>query len=138
MKSKIFQKGLELRKALNGYERGYKTLLKNCYKCTMEVRRLTTLVFETFKILNDLDSTFMKNLIERREVLKRRKSNLEITNRNTFNPGDKSIRSLEPNICNGLPEEIKNENSYDKFKEYNGLDQNVRAGCVPTLKQIRK
>ena len=58
-----------------------------------------------------------KNLFAKREVSKRRKSNLEIASRKTVKYRDKSIRSLEPHIWNGLPEEIKNENSYDKFKE---------------------
>ena len=84
----------------------------------MEVRRLGTLALETFKTLNDLNPAFMKNLFAKREVSKRRKNNLEIPNRNTVKYGDKSIRSLGPHIWNGLPEEIKNENSYDKFKEY--------------------
>ena len=84
----------------------------------MEVRRLRTLALETFKTLNDLNPAFMKNLFAKREVSKRRKNNLEIPNRNTVKYGDKSIRSLGPHIWNGLPEEIKNENSYDMFKEY--------------------
>ena len=84
----------------------------------MEVRTLRTLALETFKTLNDVNPAFMKNRFAKREVPKRRKNNLEIPNRNTVKSGDKSIRSLGPHIWNGLPEEIKNENSYDKFKEY--------------------
>ena len=60
----------------------------------------------------------MKNFFAKREVSKRRKSEVEIPNRNTVKYGDKSIRSLGPHIWNGLPEELKNENCYDKFKEY--------------------
>ena len=52
------------------------------------------------------------------EVRRLRTLALEIPNRNTVQLGDKSIRSLGPHIWNGLPEEIKNETSYDKFKEY--------------------
>ena len=101
----------------------------------MEVRRLRTSALETFKTLNDLNPAFMKNLFAKREVSKRRKNNLEIPNRNTVRFGDKSIRSLGPHIWNGLPEEIKNETSYHKFKEYiHGMDQNVPAACVPSLK----
>ena len=46
----------------------------------MEVRRLSTLALETFKTLNDLNPTLMKNLFEKREISKRRKNNLEIQN----------------------------------------------------------
>ena len=73
----------------------------------MEVRWLGTLALETFKTLNDLNPAFMKNLFAKREVSKKRKNNLEIPNRNTVKFGDKSIRSLEPHIWNGLPEESK-------------------------------
>ena len=83
--------------------------LKNCNKCTMEVRRLK---------LNDLNPAFMKNLFAKREISKRRKNKVEIRNRNTVKYGDKSIRSLGPHIWNGFPRELKNENCYDKFKEY--------------------
>ena len=84
----------------------------------MEVRRLRPLALETFKTLNDLNPAFMKNLFAKREVTKRNKNNLKIPNRNTVKCGDKSIRSLGPHICNGLPAEIKHKNSYDRFKEY--------------------
>ena len=40
----------------------------------MEVRRLRTLVLETFKTLNDLNPTFMKNLFAKRELSERRKN----------------------------------------------------------------
>ena len=83
----------------------------------MEVTRLRTLALKTFKTLNDLNPAFMKNLFSKREASRRRK-NLEIPNRNTIKYGNKSIGSLGPHIWNGLPEEIKNENSCDKFKEY--------------------
>ena len=60
----------------------------------------------------------MKSLFAKREVSKRKKNNLEIPDRNTVKFGDKSIRSLGSHIWNGLPEEIKNKTSYDKFKDY--------------------
>ena len=84
----------------------------------MEVRRLRTLALETFQTLNVLNPAFMKNLFAKWEVSKRSKNNLEIPNRNTVKYGDKNIRSLGLHNWNGLPEEIRNENFYDKFKEY--------------------
>ena len=98
-----------LRFLLNDNESDYKTLLKKCNKCTMEVRSLKH---------NNLNPAFMKNLFAKWEVSKRKNSNLEISKRNTVKYGDKSIRSHGPHIWNGLTEEIKNENSYNKFKEY--------------------
>ena len=50
----------------------------------------------------------MRNLFVKREEYQREgKNKLEIPNRNTVKYGDKSTRSLEPHIWNGLPEEIK-------------------------------
>ena len=85
-----------------------------CNKYTVEVGRLRTLALET---LNDLNPAFMNNIFAKR-VSKKRKNFLEIPSRNTVKYRDKSIRSLGPRIWNGLPEEIKIEHSYDKFKEY--------------------
>ena len=102
----------------------------------MEIRRPRTLALEFFKTLNDLNPAFMKNLFAKREVSKRRKNNLEIPNRNTVKYGDKSIRSLGPHIWNGLPEEIKNENSYDKFKEY--LNTRYEPKCTCSLCSFTK
>ena len=122
-----------LRSLLNYYESNHKTLPKKSSKFTMEVRRLRTLALETFKTLNDLNSAFMKNLFAKREVSKRRKNNLEIPNRNTGKFGDKSLRRLGPYIWNGLPEEIKNETSYDKFEEYLNTWYEP-AACAPSMK----
>ena len=63
------------------------------------------------------------------EVRRLRTLALEIPNRNTVQLGDKSIRSLGPHIWNGLPEEIKNETSYDKFKEYSNTWYGPKCTC---------
>ena len=92
---------------------------KSVINCTMEVRRLRTLALETFKTLHGLNPAFIKNLFSKSEVSNKRKNNLEIPNRKTVKYRDKIVRSLGPHMWNGLPEEIKNGNSYDKFnKEY--------------------
>ena len=48
-----------------------------------EVGRLRTLALESFKTLNDLNPTIIKNLLEKREVSQRRKNSLEISNQNS-------------------------------------------------------
>ena len=40
---------------------------------------------------------------------------------NTITYGTKSLKTLDPKIWNQLPEDIKSETSYTKFKEYKGL-----------------
>ena len=60
----------------------------------------------------------IKNLSAKWEVSERKKNNLEIPNRKTVRYRDKTVKSLGPHMWNGLPGEVKNESSYDKFKEY--------------------
>ena len=60
----------------------------------------------------------MKNLFNKREYSKRRENDLEIPRRNTVKFGDNSIICLGPHIWNKLPEKVKSEHSYEKFKEF--------------------
>ena len=62
-----------LRFILNEYESDYKTLLKKCNKCTMEVKRLCTLALETFKTLNDLNLTFTKHVFLKKSIKEKEK-----------------------------------------------------------------
>ena len=107
-----------MRFLLNEYDSDYKTLLEKSKKCTMEIRRIRTLALETFKSLNKLNPHFMKDLFNKRNTFERRKNNLEIPRRNTVKFGDNSVKSLGPHIWNSLPEEIKSEQSYEKFKGF--------------------
>ena len=84
----------------------------------MEIRRIRTLALETFKTINDLNPSFMKNLFNKRKFSNRREDALEIPRRYTVKFGDNSITCLGPHIWNSLPENIKAEYSYEKFKEF--------------------
>ena len=84
----------------------------------MEIRRIRTLALETFKSLNKLNPHFMNGLVNKSNKSERRKNNLEIPRRNTVKFGDNSVKSVGPHIWNSLPEEIKSEQSYEKFKEF--------------------
>ena len=107
-----------LRFLLNDYDSDCKTLLEKSKKCSMEIRRIRTLALETFKSLNKLNPHFMKDLFNKRNTFERRKNNLEIPRRNTIKFGDNSVKSFGPHIWNSLPEEIKSEQSYEKFKGF--------------------
>lgn len=107
-----------LRFLLEDYESDYETLLKKSGKCTMKIKRIRTLALEIFKTLNDLNPAFMKSLIENRLNSKRRNNDLIVPFRKTVKFGDKSIRCLGPHIWNALPNEIKSESSYEKFKSF--------------------
>ena len=103
---------------LNDYDSDYNTLMQKSNKCTMEIRRIRTLALETFKTINDLNPSFMKNLFNKRKFSNRRENDLEIPRRYTVKFGDNSITCLGPHIWNSLPENIKAEHSYEKFKEF--------------------
>ena len=60
----------------------------------------------------------MKTLVENRLNSRTRNNDLMIPFRNTVTFGDKSIRCLGPHIWNTLPDEIKSESSYEKFKSF--------------------
>ena len=47
-----------------------------------------------------------------------RPNNIQVNTHKTVKYGDKSLRTLGPQIWNSLPEHIKNETDYIKFKEY--------------------
>ena len=72
-----------LRFLLNDYVSDYNTLLQKSNKCTMEIRRIRTLASETFKTINDLNPSFMKNLFNKRKFSNRRENDLEIPRRYT-------------------------------------------------------
>ena len=107
-----------LRFLFNDYESSYDTLLKKSEKCTMEVKRLRTMTLEIFKTLHDLNPPFMKNLIHKRNNANKRKNDLVIPTRNSVVFGDNSLRCYGPHIWNTLPEHIKAETSFEKFKEF--------------------
>ena len=106
----------------------------------MEIRRIRTLALETFKSLNKLNPHFMKDLFNKRNTFERKKNNLEIPRRNTVKFGDNSVKSLGPHIWNSLPEEIKSEQSYEKFKGFietnYGMDQIANAVFVFPYKKL--
>ena len=65
----------------NDYDYDYNVLLKKSDKCSMEGRRLRTMILEVFKSLNDLNPSFMKNFIKNK--INKRKNDLLINTRNS-------------------------------------------------------
>ena len=60
---------------------------------------------------------------------KTRPNDLIVKSRNTATYGDKSLTALGPKIWNNLPENIKAENSYKKFKENIDLWFGLKCRC---------
>ena len=107
-----------LRIILNDYESGCETLLHKSNKPTMEIWGLRTLAVEIFKILNETNPLYMKNIFTPKENTKVRQNDTIDKRINTSRFGIQSLRSLDPKMWNNLPLNIKSETSFLKFKEY--------------------
>ena len=93
----------------------YNTLLKKSDKSLMKGQRLRMMVLEILKNLNDLKPSFVKNLFNKRNNINRRKNNLIIHLRNSFESN--SLRCLGAHAWKTLPENIKEITSFEKFKQ---------------------
>ena len=107
-----------LRIFYNNFGSDEKTHLDKSGKCTMEVRRLRTLGLQIFKTLNNLNPAFMEEIFHRTKWLTHRLSNVQVNVHETAKYGDKSSRTLGPHIWNSLPEHMKAETNFIKFREH--------------------
>ena len=76
-------------------------------RCLRVILRIEFLATEIFKAVDKLNPSFIKNIFTSKENLA-----------NSATCRDKSLITLGQNIWNALPEKIKSEASYKKFKEY--------------------
>ena len=79
----------------------------------MEVKCLRTLGSEISKTLNKLNSTFVKEIFQRTKWLTYGPNNTQVSEY-----GGKKLKTLGRGIWNSLPEHIKAETNFTKFKEY--------------------
>ena len=88
----------------------------------MEIKRVRVLAIEIFKIVNNLNPNFMKDKftpkLHPKVRPKVRPNGILVKHHNTITYGTKSLKALGPKIWNQLPEDLKSEISYTKFKEY--------------------
>ena len=82
----------------------------------MEIKRLHVLASEIFKTLNNLNPKFMKDIFEKTEWLTHKPNNIKVNSHNTVKYGEKSLTILGPHIWNSLPDQVKSENEFSKFK----------------------
>ena len=75
-------------------------------------------VLEIFKTINDLNPISMKSIFSAKLNARVRPNNILVKARKSVTFGDKSLATLGPKIWNALPQNIKADNSYVKFKEY--------------------
>ena len=107
----------------------YQTLLEKCKKTSIEIKRLWNLAPEIFKTGSNLNPSFMTNILTSKENARVRPNNIVVKSHNSDTYWDKSLMTLGPKIWNALPEEIKSETSYKKFKEYIDLWLGPKCRC---------
>ena len=107
-----------LRIIYNDYSCDYQTLPKLNQKPSMEIKRLRNLALEISKAINDLNPSFMKSIFSAKLNARIRPNDILVKIRKPATFGDKIFATLGPKIWNALPQNIKAENSYVKFKEY--------------------
>ena len=113
---KIQERALRILK--NDFSGDYETILNKSGKSTMEVKRLITLALEVFKTLNNMNPEYMKEIFHETAFWTHRLLNLEVNQNHTTKYGNKILRCLGPHIWNSLPNQIKRETDYTKFKEF--------------------
>ena len=84
----------------------------------MEIKRLRTLANEIFKTINNINPSYMKDILTPKTTVKIRPNDTIVRQHNTATYGDKSLTALGPKIWNKLPTDIKSLASIIKFKEY--------------------
>ena len=84
----------------------------------MEVNCLRRLAIEVFKTLKSLDLDFMHTYFKKDSHSARRKNDLVINRAKNTAFGEKSIRTLGPEIWDSLPEDVKDLTFLQKFTEF--------------------
>ena len=84
----------------------------------MEVKRLRTLALEVFKTLNNINPQYIKEIFHKTAFTTHIPLNLEVNENYTTKYGNKSLGCLGTHIWNSLPNQIKKETDYTKFKEF--------------------
>ena len=84
----------------------------------MSIKRLRVLAIEIFKTLNSFNPSYMKDIFTPKSICRIHPNNIAVKCHQTARYGDKSLRCLGPKIWNSLPENIKAEPCYIKFKEF--------------------
>ena len=99
----------------------------------MKVKRLRILGLKVFKTLNNLNLAFMEEIFNRTKWLRHRPNNIQVNVHKIAKYGDKSLRTLGPHIWNSLPEHMKAETDFIKFRVYT-TNQWFRPICKCNLR----
>ena len=98
----------------------YDDLLKKAGKETMKVNRSRSLCTEIYKLINNINPTYMNEIFKlkktSRAVRSNYKVNLDVLTINQVSFGDKSLRCYGPKIWNSFPFYIKSSENLEALK----------------------
>ena len=108
-----------LRFLYNDHLSSYGDLLLKSGMCTMNVSRLRYLCIEIFKTINKLNPSFMQEIfnVKSSNYSLREINNLEHYRPNQITFGSNSLRTLGPQIWNGLPNDMKSAENLNILKD---------------------
>ena len=107
-----------LRFLCNDHKSSYDDLLTRSKKCTMQVAHQRTLSVEIFKTIKNLNPSFMQSIFSSRTSKhpSRNPNNLNHFQPNQVTFSCKSLKAIEPQIWNCLPNEVKSVDNLNSFK----------------------
>ena len=108
----------DLRLLYNDSFSSYNSLLIKEERPTMEVSCLRRLAIEVFKTLKSLNPDFVPTYFKKSSHSASRKDDLVVNRAKTATFGEKSLRTVGPNIWNSLLKEVKDLTSLQKFTEF--------------------
>ena len=117
-KVESFQKRA-LRSLYEDYVSSYEELLKKAEKETMKVNRLRSLCIKIYKLINNINPTYMNEIFKLRKtsraVRSNYKLNLDVPTISQVSFGGKSLRYCGPKIWNSLSFHIKSSDNLGAF-----------------------
>ena len=117
-KVESFQKRA-LRSLYEDYVSSYEELLKKAEKETMKVNRLRSLCIKIYKLINNINPTYMNEIFKLRKtsraVRSNYKLNLDVPTISQVSFGGKSLRYRGPKIWNSLSFHIKSSDNLGAF-----------------------
>ena len=124
-----------LRFLYDDYNSPWEEILKKPGKVCMSVTRLRYLCMEIYKIINNINPTFMKQIFQLREtkrtVRNQYKLNLIVTKVHQVSYGEKSLRYYGSKIWNSIPFHVKTCENIKILKTLKiGMVGYITVGCV--------
>ena len=111
-----------LRFLYEDYVSSYEELLQKAGKQTMKVNRLRSLCIEIYKLINNINPTYMNEIFKLRKISRAVRSNyklnLDVPTINQVSFGGKSLRYNGSKIWNSLSFHVKSSKNLEAYHKY--------------------